>query len=266
MTYAQSMDQLSLTALFVITAGIFLIAVELGYHLGKSKHARWGGPQQSQVSSIMGACLALLAFFLAFAFNMANSRFDTRKQLVLEEANAIGTTYLRAKLLPEPHRTNFERLLREYVEVRAAVAAHKSDLRYIQEIIARSEEIHHRLWSHAVSLAEQNDASIVTGVFVESLNNVIDLHAKRVTAGLRNRTPMSIWVTLYSVGFLSMALIGYHAGLTGSRSFVANFVLILTFSAVLLLITDLERPGQKFFRVSQQAMMDLKGQIGPPAP
>jgi len=61
-------------------------------------------------------------------------------------------------------------------------------------------------------------------------------------------------------------LIGYHAGLTGSRSFVANFVLILTFSAVLLLITDLERPGQKSFRVSQQAMMDLKGQIGPPAP
>jgi hypothetical protein len=156
----------------------------------------------------MAASLGLLAFFLAFTFGMAGSRFDDRKKLVLEEANTIGTTYLRAELLPEPHRTEIQTLLREY----------------------------------------------------------IDLHAARVTTGLRNRIPVSIWVTLYFVAFLSMSVMGYHAGLTGTRSLTANLPLVFAFSAVMLLITDLERPEQKLFNVSQQAMINLESKLSSPSP
>jgi len=93
------------------------------------------------------------------------------------------------------------------------------------------------------------------------LNKVLDLHGKRINAGLRNRIPISIFLTLYFVTFLSMAMMGYQTGLSGKRSPIASFMLILSFSIVLTLITDLERPRQKIFSVSQQTMVDLKSKI-----
>jgi hypothetical protein len=212
----------------------------------------------------MGASFGLLAFFMAFTFSMAGSRFDVRKTLVLEEANAIGTAYLRAQLLPEPYRTEIQNLLREYVEARAGAVG--AGLEQVKQVIARSEELHDLLWSQAVALADKNASSILSGLFIESLNDVIDLHGKRVTAGLLNRIPASIWVTLYFVAILSMAVMGYHAGLTGTRSLTANLVMVLAFSAVMLLITDLERPEQKLFNVSQQAMIELESKLSPRAP
>jgi hypothetical protein len=212
----------------------------------------------------MGASLGLLAFFMAFTFSMAASRFDARKTLVLEEANAIETTYLRAQLLPEPYRTEIQGLLREYVEVR--VGAVGAGLEKVKQVIVRSEELHDLLWFQAVASAEKNRSSIVHGLFIKSLNDVIDLHGKRVTTGLLNRIPASIWVTLYFVAVLSMAVMGYHAGLSGTRSLTANLAIVLAFSAVMLLITDLERPEQKLFNVSQQAMIELESRLSPRAP
>jgi hypothetical protein len=212
----------------------------------------------------MAASLGLLAFFLAFTFGIAGSRFDDRKKLVIEEANTIGTTYLRAELLPEPHRTEIQTLLREYVEVRAGAVG--GGLETIQQAIARSEELHQLLWSQTLALAEKNASPVFTGLFIQSLNAVIDFHTARVTAGLRNRIPASIWVTLYFMAFLSMAVMGYHAGLTGTRSLIANLALVFAFSAAMVLITDLERPEQKLFNVSQQAMMDLQSKLSPPSP
>ncbi len=263
MPYSQPLDHFPLWALFATTAVVFLLAVELGFRTGRHKHSRQEEEQKSQVGSIMAASLGLLAFFLAFTFGMAASRFDARKNLVLEEANAIATCYLRTDLLPEPHRTETQGLLREYVELRAR-AVH-AGLEKIQQAIARSEELHDLLWSQAVAVVEENGSPIVASLFIQSLNAVIDLHGKRVTAGLRNRIPGSIWVTLYFVAFLSMAVMGYHAGLTGTRSLTANLALILAFSAVMLLITDLERPEQKLFSVSQQAMIDLESKMSPRA-
>ena len=208
MRFSQPLDQFPLWALFVATAVVFLLAIEVGFHIGRYRRSRRAGDQKSQVGSVMAASLGLLAFFLAFTFGMAGSRFDDRKKLVLEEANTIGTTYLRAELLPEPHRTEIQTLLREY----------------------------------------------------------IDIHAARVTTGLRNRIPVSIWVTLYFVAFLSMSVMGYHAGLTGTRSLTANLPLVFAFSAVMLLITHLERPEQKLFNVSQQAMINLESKLSSPSP
>ena len=264
MWLAQSLDQLPLWALFIATVMVFLLAVEVGFRVGRYRRSRRQADQKSQVGSVMAASLALLAFFLAFTFGMAGSRFDKRKKLVLEEANTIGTTYLRAELLPEPHRTKIRTLLREYVEVRAGAVG--GGLERVREAIARSEELHQLLWSQTVALAEKNPTPVPTGLFIQSLNAVIDLHAVRVTEGLYNRIPVSIWVTLYFVAFLSMSVMGYHAGLTGTRSLTANLALVFAFSAVMLLITDLERPEQKLFNVSQQAMIDLESKLSSPSP
>ena len=267
MLLTQVLDQFPLWILFVATAVVLLLAVEVGFRIGSYRRSRREDDQKSQVGSIMAASLGLLAFFLAFTFGIANSRFDARKKLVVEEANTIGTTYLRAELVPEPHRTEIQTLLREYVEVRAgAVSAVAGGREAVQKAIARSEELHQLLWSQAVALAEKNVSPVVTSLFIQSLNAVIDLHTERVTAFSRNRIPSSIWVTLYFVAFLSMAVMGYHAGLTGTRSLTANLAIVFAFSAVIVLITDLERPEQQFFNVSQQAMIELESKLSPPGP
>jgi hypothetical protein len=196
---------------------------------------------------------------MAFTFGMAASRFDTRKQLVLEESNAIGTAYLRADLLPEPHRTEIRNLLREYVDVRLPKDGLTPEK--IAQALVRSEQLHNEFWSEAVSLGKINTTSIVVGLFIQSLNDVIDLHSKRVTACLYNRIPAIVWVVLYIVTVLAMAGIGYQIGLSGRRSLIAVFALVLTFSGVMMLIADLDRSQQGLVKVSQRAMIDLQKQM-----
>ena len=120
MLYVQFLDNIPVWVLFIITTLVFSVASELGFRVGKFMNP--------MVGTILGASLGLLAFFLAFTFNMAGSRYDARKQLVLDEANAIETTYLRAKLLPKPYGTEIQELLREYVDVRVQVQTGKTEI------------------------------------------------------------------------------------------------------------------------------------------
>jgi hypothetical protein len=258
--YTQTLDSIPIWLLIIIITVLFSIAVELGFRVGKFKHDRLEEAQNPQVSTILGASLGLLAFFLAFTFSMAGSRYDERKKLVLDEANTVETTYLRAQLLPEPYRTEFQDLLRKYVDARAQLQT--DNLETVRQVIVKSEELHNLLWSKVVMLSENSNYSGVTALFVRSLNDVFDLHGKRINAGLRNRISISIFLSLYLVAFLAMAMMGYQAGLTGKRAPIASFALVLTFAIVMTLITDLERPRQNIFSVSQQAMVDLKNKVG----
>jgi hypothetical protein len=238
---------------------VFSIAVELGFRAGRLKSAHMEKEQNPQINTILGASLGLLAFFLAFTFNMAGSRYDARKKLVLDEAIAIETAYLRAQLLPDPYRVEIQDLLRQYVDVRAQIQTDKMET--IRQVIDKSEELQSLLRSKVVTMTEDGNYSGTTALFARSLNDVFTLHQKRINAGLRNRIPISIFLTLYFVGLLAMAMIGYQAGLIGKRIPITGFALILTFSIVMTLITDLERPRQNIFNVSQQAMLDLKNKV-----
>jgi hypothetical protein len=248
------LDPFPLWTILPITVGLALLSVELGYRFAHNRQLRAQDEKESPVGGMVGATLGLLAFMLAFTFGLAGSRFEDRRQIVLSEANAIGTTYLRAAMLPEPMRTEAQNLLRDYVDVRLEGVQQPGNL---EQAIARSEELQNRLWSLAVAAAEK-DRSPITGLFVQSLNEVIDLHATRVMAGVRSRVPAVIWIVLYLLAFLSMVILGYHAGLANSRRSIAVVALILGFSLVLVLIADLDRPGQGMLHVSQQAMIDLR--------
>ncbi len=254
-------DVLPLWALYLLTAALVFLSIEAGWRLGNYWRPRMEGEKDAPVGEIVGAMLALLAFLLAFTFSMSATRYDTRKQLVLQEANAIGTTYLRAEMLPEPQRSDIRNLLREYAALRVGgVTAIMAP-----EILAKSSALHSQLWADAVAATAQNPGSILGGLFVQSLNEVIDLHETRLTAG-RNRIPDSIWIVLFIVTILTMAAVGYHFGLTGKRSWAVRILLALVFAAVLFLIADLDQPQQGLLQVSQQAMIDLVNQIGPPVP
>jgi hypothetical protein len=253
-------DYLPLWALFATMVGVVFFSVEAGFRLGRRRSRDPDHEPETPVVSIAGATLGLLAFMLAFTFGMAESRYEARRLLVIDEANAIGTTYLRAGFLPEPQRSKIRGLLREYVTVRVEGA--KSGK--IAAALARSEELQGRLWTETVALAEKTPGSIVAGLFIQSLNEVIDLHTKRVMAGSRSRIPGIVWVGLSLVTILAMAAMGYQEGLDGKRSPVATITLVLAFSAVFLLIADLDRPQEGWLKVSQQATMDLHEKMNLP--
>jgi len=121
-----------------------------------------------------------------------------------------------------------------------------------------------QLWSAATAVGLQHGDSIVVGLFVQSLNEVIDLHAKRVTAALRNRIPGAIWVVLLTIATLSLAAMGYHQGLVGTTRSLTILVVAVTFSAVIALIADLDRPQEGSLTVSQQALIDLRQSMKAP--
>ena len=257
---AGPLDLLPIWGVFLATVAVVLLAVEGGFRLGQYRRRRSEQEDRPPVGEMVAATLALLAFMLAFTFGLAASRFDVRRGLVIDEANAIGTTYLRAGLLPEPHRSDVRSLLREYVDVRLeAVQPGK-----LSRSIGRSEELHARLWAHAVAVGEKNPGSIVVGLFIASLNEVIDLHAKRLALGVRNRIPGTIWAALYFVAIIGTSVMGYHAGLAGSGRSLAILPLVLAFSVVITLIADLDRPQEGFLRVGQQPMIDLQRTMIPP--
>ena len=250
------LDPFPLWGLFLGTViGVFL-AVEVGFRLARYRRQRSEEEKEAPVGGMVGATLGLLAFMLAFTFSLAASRFDARREIVLDEANAIGTTYLRAATLPVPIAAEMRNLLREYVEARLQGA----QAGQVAQAIAKSEELHGRLWAQAMAAVEK-DRSPIASIFIQSLNEVIDLHAKRVMVGLRSRVPGAIWMGLYLLAVLSMMAMGYHEGLTSTKRSLAMVALVLAFSAVLILIVDLDRPGQGLLQVSQQAMIDLRNSM-----
>ena len=251
----EPLDVVPLWLLFVAVLVFTGLALEGGYRLGRWRHARTDDEKPTPVGAMVGFILALFAFMLAFTFGMAANRFEARRQAVLEEANAVGTTYLRSELLREPQRSESARLLREYVDLRV----HGIQEGKLQETVARSQEIQQQLWVEAIKAAESKDnPAPITSLYIQSLNQMIDMHAKRVQIGMRSRIPMSIWVGLFSLALLAMASVGYQAGLSPTRRSPAMIGLLLAFVGVFFLIADLDRPFEGYLAVSQEAMIDVQ--------
>ena len=174
----------------------------------------------------------------------------------------MGTVYLRAGYLPEPASAAIRTLLRDYLSQRIAT----SDLTEIQRKIARSVELQGALWSQTEELARAEPGSDVLALFIDSLNEMIDLHETRVTAGVHSRVPETILLMLLSGAILTLAMVGYSAGLTRRRSPLTAAVLIVILGSVITLIFDLDRPQGGLLKVSQQPLLDLQEQIGSPSP
>ena len=248
-----ALDFLPLWGVFAATTVLILLALQAGFWLGSRKRRRSEEVQKAGVPAgeIVAALLGLLALLLAFTFGLAAQRFDTRRGLVVDEANAIGTTWLRAGLLPEVHRNAVRKLLREYLEHRLSIVQSGK----VEEGLAHNDELQGLLWAEAEAVGQKEPGSIVIGLFISSLNEVIDLHAKRVMYGLRTRIPPNIWVLLYFVALLAIGTIGHHAGMVGTRGTLMLFPLVLSFSAVMWLIARPRPPAGRTAQ-SQPTILD----------
>ena len=246
-------DPLPLWSLFPIAVIIATVSVELGYHIARYRLKKNTGEPEAPPTGMVGPTLGLLAFMLAFTFGMAGTRFEARRQLVLEESNAIGTAYLRASLLPEPFKADAQSLLKQYVDTRLE----GTDPNKIVAAIEKSENIQARLWSNASAFAEK-ERTAITSLFLTSLTNVIEVHNKRMAISIFSRVPSAIWIVLYTLLVLGMLSVGYQSGIASKKRSVATVMLVLGFSAVLYLIADLDRPGTGWLQTSQQSMTELQ--------
>jgi hypothetical protein len=237
--------------------GVLVAVSEFGFWV-KTRTARGGADTigKGDIALIIGAVLTLLALLLGFTYSMSEGRFEERRHLVIDEANAIGTTYLRAKTLPEPRSSEIQGLLRQYTALRVEIAGKmKEDPEKIPDIYDREKKLQSMLWSHAVALARENPNPVISA-FLVPLNEMIDIHAKRVAA-FRNRVPFPIYVVLLIVSVVALWLIGYYLGSHRQRALMVTGMLALLVASVMWLIMDLDEPVRGAIRTSQQSLIDL---------
>jgi hypothetical protein len=250
------LDNYSLVTIFLFGLAAILAAIEIGHWLG----ARAGDQGDDNVSTLEGAIIGLLALIVGFTFAMALARFEARRDAVLAEANAIGTTALRARLLPEPHRKDVLGLLRDYVKIRLDVTGRPTTQADWAAAIEKSNVLQEKLWQHAMAIAASNNGMVPTGLFIQTLNETIDNQANRLAA-LRSHVPNVVKLALFGIAIVASGFAGYATGLKTRRSRIPVYVMGLLVSSVILLILDLDRPGAGFIEVSQQPMIDTAATI-----
>lgn len=251
------LDRLSVWWILLGTMGLVFLCIEIGIRRGRAR-LRSGKGKLEVSGAMVGAAMGLLSFLLAFTFNAAAARAEARKGLVVKEANAIEQAWLRAGFLEETSRAAMRGLLRDYVDVRVKAALGEIDLSQALRDVASQ---HDRMWALAEEAGRHEPGSISLGLLVQSLNEVIDLNLERVTMGIRNRVPPTIWGTLYLLLMVAMIMLGVQIGQSEARHFDLEIALAITFATVLFLITDLDRPQQGLLRVSQEAMVELQTKL-----
>ena len=202
---------------------------------------------------VVSAVLGLLALLMGFTFSLAVDRFDARRVLVLEEANAVGTAYLRAQLLEEPHRTRISELLVNYTDNRIALGTAPPDR--IPPLLAENDRMLTDLWAATASAFVTIKGLDFSSTFVDSVNNVIDLDASRKMARMA-RVPTEVFVVLFIYLIVTAGVLGYV--FVGNRGRGAAIFMLLLLTLSLLLILDIDRPTKGGIREAQTAMEQLR--------
>jgi hypothetical protein len=246
----------SLLSIFVAGLAAVLATSELGWQLG----VRAGGRGRGNISALESGLLGLMALIIGFTFAMALTRFETRREAIVNEANAIGTTALRARLLPQPYRTETLKLLREYVQIRLDVVQSGESLAELATAIDRSNAIQEALWLHTKEVAAKDDRYVPTGLFIQSLNEMIDNQGKRLAA-LRNRIPSVVLLALFGIAAITCGFAGYASSLEAKRTRLPIYIIGVLVSSVIYLILDIDRPSDGLVTNNHQAMIDTAASI-----
>jgi hypothetical protein len=246
---------LSQWVVFAVLLVLLVGLSEMAWRIGFASSRKKSDADKDSVT-VRSAVLALLGLLLGFSFALAGQRHEARRELLVEEANSIVTTARRAQLLPAPHVANMIQLLREYVPVR--IEAHREGQFSDQFATTRkrSAELQDRMWTEAVGAAAEQPSSI-TASFIASLNETIDLEAKRVAAK-RNHVPGAVWLLLLCVAGCGLWLVSYPAaGTSGRHSILERFVFPVLIAIVIAIITDIDTPRSGLISVDERPLLEL---------
>tara|TARA_R110002073_G_scaffold243551_3_gene405739 strand:+ start:1722 stop:2516 length:795 start_codon:yes stop_codon:yes gene_type:complete len=244
-------------ALFVA----ILVCNEFSYRLGVMIQSRTDDEVKALTGAVQASILGLLALLLGFTFNMSMQRFDNRSMAVIDEANAIGTAWLRADLLPAEQRDKVKSLMADYVRARTDVAAMDLTQRQARrDHLALTAEIQSGLWDLAVAATDIDPRPVTTGSFVNALNQLIDSQGRR-SAILQAHVPEPILLLLFFVFVASIGIMGYSSGLSGRRILVPLVLVSLLITLIVFIIVDLDRPKRGLIKVDQSALIELTGHV-----
>jgi hypothetical protein len=234
--------------------GLLLVSLEAGFRVGRGAAQEGDTAATGQVGAIQGAVLGLLGLLLAFSFAAAGARFLERQDLIVQEANAIGTAFLRADLLDEPHRSELRAALKRYTEHRIQVSA---NLRKGLDpgVHAEVARLHARMWSAAIAGVGARPA--FTLAVLPPVNAVIDLHSTRLAAG-RKHLPSLVLGLLIACSALAVAVIGYGCGMGGRRRAPMTVALALLIGTGLWITIDLDHPRGGFMQLSDAPLEELR--------
>ncbi|MCH4821740.1 hypothetical protein ML462_01020 [Gramella lutea] len=217
---------------------LILISIGFGITYYKWRQKKVAHEDEVAINTLVGATLGLLAFILAFTFGLSSSRFEARKQFQLDEVNAIETAWLRARLLESPYSEKFQKLLVEYTEVRIWFLENKDK---VAEAITKSENIQNEIWSLTVRMNHENIGKPpINSLFISAVNDMFDLQTSRISKGVIDHIPGLIWISLFILVSISMFEVGYLMGKSKKKNWVLILALSLSFSAIILLIVDLD--------------------------
>lgn len=255
-------DTAVLITVISLIIGVFITA---GVLLGRRLRATSASDHQREsIGVVQGALLGLVGLLLAFGLTMAVTRYEVRRDVLVQEANAIGTTYLRAQLLAEPERTTSLDLLRTYTDAAIDMNEARPDSVEFDAAAKEMDDLHVDLWriaGEAIVKAPQDSAP---RLYIETLNDTIDRHADRV-ASLRNRVPSAVWILQILGSAVALGVLALYLSLLGrgllTPLLAGVFVVLILFNSF-----DLDRPRRGFISVPSAALTDVRATMDlPPA-
>jgi hypothetical protein len=206
--------------------------------------------------------LSLIGLVLAFGLTMAVGRYDNRRAIVVQEANDMGTTFLRAQLLAEPSRTRSIALLRRYADAAVDMAGQVPDSDRFDDDLGRIDALQRQLWANAGDAVRADPTGTAPRLYIESLNAMIDSHTDRVTS-LRNRVPSTVVVLQVLGSAIAVGVLALYLALLGrglATSLVAASVVIL----ILFISLDLDRPHRGMITVPDRPLVATRAAMDEP--
>ena len=261
--------QIPLSVAWLAMLGVLVASVELGYRLGMHR-LRKGLEDRKSAEMIrsdvtLGAMLALLGLILAFTFAFELSRSDARKQVLIKEANAIGTAYLRADLFAEPARSSLKSVLYEYTKTRVVGDVDLTSLASIRDAIDRSTAEQARIWPTLLAALGGDEPAPLQAAMVTAVNEVLDVHTERI-ALIYDRMPPTVFLLLVMIALLSLGSSAYNAGLHERMSRARMYTFALILATLIAVIIDFEQPYSGTIRFDYHAvealLADMAAEMG----
>ena len=249
---------------FWVLAGALLVTIlvllEVGRRIGVHRRRVDPDHASSGLGAIEGAVFGLMGLLIAFTFSGAAERFDARRHLVGEEANAVEAAYLRLDLLPAAAQPQLKQDLREYLDFRLAMyASMRSNFERSQEDFARAKEMQHKIWEEAAAACQQQSSPAVTTLVMSSLNEMIDITTTRLVA-MQTHPPVVVFYGLALLVMASSLLAGYGMAGSKKRSWMHMVVYSVITAATLYVILDMEFPRFGLIRIdaADKMLIDVR--------
>jgi hypothetical protein len=253
--------RLSTAALAILLIAVLAGSVTIGVLVGRAMRDR-PGTRHETAGVVQGALLGLVGLLLAFGLSMAVGRYESRRALVVQEANDIGTTYLRAQLLSEPERSRSIELLAEYTEATIEVADAVPDTRLYRDAIAKVEGLQGELWDVAGDAVGSDPVGTAPRLYIETLNDSFDTHTSRV-ASLGNRVPTPVMMLLVVGSAVAVGALAFYLTLLG-KGLATSLITAAVVLIILFVSFDLDRPRRGFIQVPDATLVQLRDSFDQP--